>query len=129
MIKNVGPLERKILNILWSEKEASAREICSSLEKTGERRAYSTVRTIINRLVKKRIIAQRMDMQERIYIYTPLITKIELEKKIVHGVIGELFRRFESSTISYLAEELSDSEKDIEKIKQKIDEMKKKCLD
>ena len=60
-----------------------------------------------------------------VYIYTPLLTKNELEKKIIHGVIAELLRRYEQSTISYLAEGLSDNEEDIEKIKQKLDEMKK----
>ena len=125
MIKNIGPLERRVLEVLWNRREATAREICDSLEDCGERRAYSTIRTIINRLVKKKIITKRMDMQERVYVYTPLLTKSELEKKIVHGVIGELLRRFEKSTISYLAEELSDSAEDIEKIMQKLDEMKK----
>ena len=125
MFKNIGPLERKVLDILWSKNEASAREICSALEEQGERRAYSTIRTIINRLVKKKIIAQRLDKQERMYIYTPLLKKNELEKKIVHSVIGDMLRRFEHSTISYLAEELSDNKKDIEKIKQKLAELKK----
>ena len=124
MIKNIGPLERKILDILWERKEASARQITSILEQKGERRAYSTIRTIINRLVEKRILGQRMDKKERMYLYTPLISKENLEKSIVHSVIGELLKKFEKSTISYLAEELSDNEKDIEKIRHKLDEMK-----
>jgi len=125
MIKNIGPLERKVLEILWDKEEASARKISYSLEEIGERRAYSTVRTIIRRLVKKRIIAEKMNKKERIYLYKPLITKSQLEKTIVHSVIGELFRRFENSTINYLAEELSDTDEDINKLKQKLDEMKK----
>lgn len=125
MIKNIGPLERKILEILWNKKEASARDISYSLEESGERRAYSTVRTIIRRLVKKKIIAEKMNKKERIFIYKPLITKDQLEKTIVHSVIGELLRRFENSTINYLAEELSDSDEDINKLKLKLDEMKK----
>jgi predicted transcriptional regulator len=76
-------------------------------------------------LVNKKIIAERMNKKERIYIYRPLITKDQLEKTIVHTVIGELLRRFESSTINYLAEELSDTDEDIKKLKQKLDEMKK----
>jgi hypothetical protein len=43
----------------------------------------------------------------------------------VHSVIGELLRRFENSTINYLAEELSDTDEDLSKLKQKLDEMKK----
>jgi predicted RNase H-like nuclease (RuvC/YqgF family) len=54
-----------------------------------------------------------------------LITKDQLEKTIVHSVIGELLRRFENSTINYLAEELSDSDEEINKLKRKLDEMKK----
>ena len=125
MIKNIGPLERKVLEILWNKKQASAREISYSLEDSGDRRAYSTVRTIIRRLVKKKIIAEHINQKERMYIYKPLLTKEKLEKTIVHSVIGELLKRFERSTINYLAEELSSNKKEIIKIKQKLDEMKK----
>jgi len=124
MIKNIGPLERKVLEILWEKKQATARQISNSLEEEGERRAYSTVRTIIKRLVKKKIISERNDPKERTFIYRPILTKEELEKKIVNSVIGELLSRFNKSTISYLAEELSDNEEEIEKIKQKLNEMK-----
>jgi predicted transcriptional regulator len=124
MVKNIGPLERKVLEILWDKHEASARDICCALEKDGSRRAYSTVRTIINRLVHKKIVAQRIEEESRTYIYTPILTKNALEKKIVHKMFGEMLQRFEQSTISYLAEELSETEEDIEKIKKKLEEMK-----
>jgi len=125
MISNVGPLERKILNILWIKESATAREICTSLEKTGERRAYSTVRTIIKRLVKKNIIKEYEDSHERQFVYSPIMTKQELEKSIINKVLGDLLNKFEHSAINYLAEELSDNEEDIDKIKQKLSEMKK----
>jgi len=125
MIKNIGPLERKILEILWDKKEATAREISYELEKKGDRKAYSTVRTIIRRLVEKNIIAEIRDKKEKIYKYIPIINKNELEKSIVHSVIGELLNRFEESTISYLTEELSENDEDIKKIKKKLDELKK----
>ena len=96
MIKNVGPLEQKVLAILWQNQEATARDICSSLEGQGERRAYSTIRTIINRLVKKKIVSHRLDETERIYIYTPIYTKSELEKRIIHGLLGDMLKKFVS---------------------------------
>jgi len=125
MTKNIGPLERKVLEILWDKKVASAREISNTLEENGERRAFSTVRTIIKRLENKKIIKRKFNKKERMYFYTPLITKEELEKTIVHSIFGELLKRFKQSTISFLAEELSDNEEEIEKIKQKLNEMKK----
>ncbi len=125
MIKNIGPLEQKILEILWDKKKATAREISNSLEKSGERRAYSTIRTILKRLVKKKIVAEKNDIKERTFIYSPILTQDELEKKIVNSVIGELLSKFNKSAISFLAEELSDNEEEIEKIKQKLNELKK----
>ena len=125
MTRNVGPLERKILTILWQKREATAREICTYLEENDERRAYSTIRTIIKRLVRKKIISQHRHPTNRQYIYTPLITKDELETTIVRKTLSDLLKRFEQSTINYLAEELSDSKEDIEKLRQKLNEMKK----
>ncbi len=125
MIKNIGPLERKILEILWDKKQATAREISNSLEVLGERKAYSTVRTIIKRVVDKKIIAERLDSDMRTFIYTPLLSKDELEKTIVGSVLGELLSKFNQSTISYLAEGLSDNEEDIKKIKKKLNELKR----
>ena len=125
MIKNVGPLEQKVLSILWKNQEATARDICNNLEEQGERRAYSTVRTIIKRLVKKKIVSQRMDPTEKIYIYSAIYTKNELEKRIIHSLMGDMLSKFEQSTINYLAEELSENEEEIKRIKQKLAEMKK----
>jgi len=125
MTKNVGPLERKILVILWQKREATARDICTSLEDMDERRAYSTVRTIIKRLVRKKIISQHRHPTNRQYIYSPLVTKDELETTIVRKTLTDLLKRFEQSTINYLAEELSDSKEEIDKLKQKLAEMKK----
>ena len=51
--------------------------------------------------------------------------KEELEKTIVGSVLGELLTKFHQSTISYLAEGLSDNEKEIKKIKKKLNEMKR----
>jgi len=124
MTKNIGPLERKVLEILWLKKQATARDICSDLEECGERRAYSTVRTIIKRLVRKKIISQHINNDDRIYIYKPILTKPELEKIIIRNTFSNLLNRFEQSTINFLAEELSDNEDEIKRIKQKISEMK-----
>jgi BlaI family penicillinase repressor len=124
MISNIGPLERKILIILWKRQNATAREICTTLEETGERKAYSTVRTIVNRLVHKKIITQHENKEDRQYYYTPIMTKQELEKSIINRILGDLLNRFEQSTINYLAEELSDNQEEINKIKRKLVEMK-----
>jgi predicted transcriptional regulator len=125
MLRNIGELEGKVLDALWGLKRASAREVCNAMEAAGDRRAYSTVRTILGRLVSKKIVSQKMDPTQKIYIYTPLMGREELEKRIVRRTLDSLLDRFESATISYLAENLSEDEESVRRIRKQLREMKK----
>ena len=125
MVGNIGELEEKVLEVLWRLGRATAREVCSALEATSDRRAYSTVRTILGRLAKKGIVSQKMDRQSNLYIYSPLLSKTELETRIVRRTLRGLLDRFENSTISYLAENLSDSDESVRRIKKQLREMKR----
>ena len=126
MVKTVGPLEKHLLDILYEKGAASAREICSGLEESGQRRTYSTVRTILNRLVRKKMISQKLADDGRTYIYAPRMTEDELGGKMVQKVMQDLMTRFEKSTISYLSENLADNDEELKKIKKKLMEMKKR---
>ena len=125
MVGNIGELEEKVLEVLWRLGKASAREVCSTLEATGGRRAYSTVRTILGRLAKKGIVSQSMNRNLNVYIYSPLLSKSELEKKIVRRTLRGLLDRFENATISYLAENLSEDDDDTRRIRKQLREMKR----
>jgi BlaI family penicillinase repressor len=125
MVGNIGQLEEKVLEVLWKLGKASAREVCSALEATSDRRAYSTVRTILGRLAKKGIVSQRMDRNLKVYIYAPLLSKAELENRIVQRTLRGLLDRFENATISYLAENLSEDDQDTRRIRKQLREMKR----
>jgi predicted transcriptional regulator len=125
MVGNIGELEEKVLEVLWKLGRASAREVCSALEATSDRRAYSTVRTILGRLAKKGIVSQQMDRNLKVYIYSPLLSKTELETRIVRRTLRGLLDRFENTTISYLAENLSEDEDDTKRIRKQLREMKR----
>jgi predicted transcriptional regulator len=125
MVGNIGELEEKVLEVIWKLGKGSAREVCSALEATRDRRAYSTVRTILGRLAKKGIVSQKMDRHSNLYIYSPLLSKTELETRIVRRTLRGLLDRFENTTISYLAENLSDSDESVKRIKKQLREMKR----
>ena len=98
--------------------------MCNELEEAGERKTYSTVRTILNRLVKKNIISQKLGSDKRTYIYLPKKSREEIGGEIVEKAFKDLMTKFEKSTINYLSENLADSDEDIEKIKKKLKELK-----
>ena len=125
MVGNIGQLEEKVLEVLWKLGKASAREVCSALEATSDRRAYSTVRTILGRLAKKGIVSQQMDRNLKVYIYAPLLSRAELENRIVQRTLRGLLDRFENATISYLAENLSEDDQDTRRIRKQLREMKR----
>jgi predicted transcriptional regulator len=125
MVGNIGELEEKVLDVLWKLNSASAREVCSALEAANDRRAYSTVRTILGRLAKKKIISQKMDRGLKVYIYSPILSKAQLEENIVRRTLRGLLDRFETTTISYLAENLSDDDESVMRIRRQLREMKK----
>jgi predicted transcriptional regulator len=125
MVGNIGQLEQKVLAVLWKMKTASARQVCGALEAADDRRAYSTVRTILGRLATKKIVSQKMDRQLKVYIYSPILSKTELEENIVRRTLRDLLDRFENTTISYLSENLSDGDESVKRIKRQLREMKK----
>ena len=117
-------MEQKILEILWKRESASARDVCNALEEIGERKTYSTVRTILNRLVTKKVISQKLGSDKRTYVYYPKKTREEMGGEIVQKALQDLMTKFEKSTINYLSENLADNDEDIEKIKKKLKELK-----
>jgi len=67
----IGPLERRVMEILWSDPEAehSAREVADQLPEY----AYTTIGTVLDRLVGKELLNRRMD--GRVVKYTTAETR------------------------------------------------------
>ena len=124
MVRSIGPLEKEILDILWVLGSATARDVCNEMESRGNRKAYSTVRTLLNRLVEKGCITSKKAETGRSYIYNPKYTEREIGEKVVEKTLLSLMERFEGATVSYLAENLSDNEEEVDRIKKKLQELK-----
>ncbi len=124
MAKSIGPLEKEILDILWVLGPASARDVCNEMEQKGNRKAYSTVRTLLNRLVEKGYLTSKKAESGRSFIYSPNYSEKEVGEKVVERTLRSLMERFEGATVSYLAENLSDNDEEVERIKKKLQELK-----
>ncbi len=64
----LGPTEAKLMELAWEKKEVTVK---SALFHLGEKdsRAYTTVMTVLGRLVKKGLLEKRKD--GRFYTYSP----------------------------------------------------------
>lgn len=81
----LGPLERQVLEEIWSRKEVSVRDVFLAFE---EAIAYTTLMTTLDRLYKKRLLSRRKD--GRAFYYSALISSAELEQGIREDVIDGL---------------------------------------
>ncbi len=79
---SLGKLEREVMETVWQYREASVRHVFTGL---GERIAYTTLMTTLDRLYKKRLLDRRKE--GRAFIYFPRFSSEELEHGVTEDVI------------------------------------------
>ena len=87
----LGELELEIMQVIWARQRVTVREV---LEVLTERRplAYTTVMTVMTRLMDKGILRQHR--QDRTYEYEAIYTSEELTTKAVGQTIRSLLESF-----------------------------------
>ncbi len=105
--KVLGELESEVMEIIWRKNDAtSVKDVAEILEKRREI-AYTTVMTIMSRLVDKGVLTRHLSGSS--YLYKPKVSKDQFTAKAVHGIFA--------SAVSTLGEEvLTHFMKEIEKI-------------
>ena len=85
----VGPLEREVLDLIWTKKCSTVKQVHFELQQKKSI-AYTTVMTIMNRLVDKDILSRKK--VGKYYTYCPQKSK----KQFLHNLV--------KNTLSYFAE-------------------------
>ncbi len=95
----IGSLEADILAIIWELERVTVRDVYETLREQ-RRIAYTTVMTVINNLVKKKLL--RQDRSGMAYVYTPAIPGNEVATSILDSVVQVLFRGRSNLALSHL---------------------------
>lgn len=80
--------EREVLKVLWDRGPATVRSILEELETRGRQWAYSTVATLIQRMVVKGFVAT--DSAEVPFIYRPAVSREQLLGRRLRDATNEL---------------------------------------
>jgi predicted transcriptional regulator len=83
--ESLGKLEQDVLKEVWQRDEVSVRDIYLAF---GEKVAYTTLMTTLDRLYKKKLLTRRKD--GRAFIYLPAVSSDELEQGIREDIIDGL---------------------------------------
>lgn len=119
-----GPLEAKVMDILWSAEELSIKEVQQTLEKE-KLVNFNTVMTVMNRLVDKVILQKRLD--GRVSVYKPVQSRADFINTQSKEMTTKLMNEFGQVVVSHMLDALEEVDDElVKKLERKIEELKRK---
>lgn len=100
---NLGPLEREIMDSIWQTNEITVREVHSSLKKKRDV-AYTTIMTVMGRLVDKGFLTRKK--QGKAYLYFPKKTKGQTAKGEIKRIVDSLVDQYGKEAVVAFTDEL-----------------------
>lgn len=102
--------EWQIMNALWQEHPATAREVADRLP-NEVRWAYTTIKTLLSRLVAKQAVSERK--QGNASVYEPLVTRDQARRSAVRSLLNQAFDGAVEPMLHFLARDrkLSDAQR------------------
>lgn len=120
MAAPISDAEREVMEVLWRRSPRSAEEI---LAEVGPRQRWQegTVKSLLNRLLRKRAVRAARD--GRRYLYSPLLSRERYVSEESKGLLDRLFGGRVAPLVAHFSEQRKLSKKDISEIKRLIAEL------
>jgi len=116
---SMGKLQLQIMQILWRDGEASAREITDSLSLT-EPVMHSTVQTILRKLEAKGAVGHRQE--GRTFIFRPLCERSTVTESATRDLLNRVFQGSIYGLVSHLLKHEEISQDELQRLRKLIDE-------
>lgn len=121
-----GPLEAKIMGIIWSSEESSIKEVQTIL--SGESPiSFNAVMTVMNRLIEKGHLKKHTKGKGRgrASYYQPMQSKEQFLLEQTKAVTNGLLQEYGDLVVNHMIDALEDSEPELlERLEEKLNEMK-----
>ena len=123
--KQLGPLELRMLEALWTKGSATVREL---IEGGYEELAYTTVMTTLDRLFKKGLLTR--SEEGRAFRYSARLSREDLHREAAGNALRQLLDANPASSLplSFLVEILSERDRKLLDDLQKLVEEKRRQL-
>jgi len=105
LAKRFGPLEHSIMTELWRDSPLDVRTVNARLLRAGDSQqpvAYSTVKTVMERLVHKGHLQR--ELFGRQFMYRPVHTKLEMESIVAQTLVEDLMGNFGTVAVKYFVD-------------------------
>jgi len=115
----ISKAEFEVLDVLWAKHPATAQEIIERLNASKEWHD-KTVKTLLNRMVKKQAI--NFTKQQRTYIYSPAFERSDYTLKESKSLLARMFSGKLAPMVSNFAKSDELSKEDIDELKALINQ-------
>ena len=116
----ISEAESAVMEILWRRSPLAAEEVVSALDKSQDWQE-ATIKTLLNRLLKKGAIRAVKD--GRRYLYTPLLARADWVQSQSEGLLDRLFGGRVAPLVAHFSERRKLTRKDIAELKRLIGEI------
>jgi len=106
----LGPLEARILGILWLRESATVPDIVVDVRDGGHRVAYTTVQTVVSRLHRRGLLGRAAE--GRSHRYRPLVSQAEFLSHASDAAVATVLERFGPSALRHFALRVADLDPD-----------------
>lgn len=97
LAKFFGRLEAEVIDIVWKNAPVTIKRVLYFLNQVQDHDyAYTTVMTVMNRLVNKNILER--DKKSHSFVYTPLISKDKFLKLATESIVDSLYADYRAIT-------------------------------
>jgi predicted transcriptional regulator len=103
MKPSLGELEQQIMDIVWEQKNCSARDVLTKIEK-DKKLAYTTVATILQRLHDKGLLSRKENTAG--HIYYPRVSKEKYTKNVAQSFLKNFINSFGDTAIVSFADSI-----------------------
>lgn len=120
MTNRVSESEKIVLEALWQESPLSSQEVVDRLKHSGWNE--KTVKTFLNRLVKKNIVSYKKE--GRRYFYSPAVAKEDILSEESSGFLNRVFQGDIKALLATFVDNKQLSKAELDYLKQLLDEQK-----
>lgn len=117
---SISEAESIVMQVIWERGALPTEDVIAALARHGKWQE-ATVKTLLNRLLKKGALSARKD--SRRYVYSAVLTREEWLAAESHGFLDRMFGGRVAPLVSYFSQQKKLGKKDIEDLKRLIKEL------
>ncbi|HTF88822.1 MAG TPA: BlaI/MecI/CopY family transcriptional regulator [Planctomycetota bacterium] len=121
--QHLGELQYAIMRVLWDEGEATVAQVVELLPRQ-QRRALTTIATMLTKMEKKGVVDHRAEGRQ--FIYVPKVSESDVHRSMVADLTERLFRGDVGALVNHLISEQEIDPSELARLKTLIADRQRK---